>query len=341
MIQVLVYVAIVLLIITVAQLVRVFELASELKGAKSNEVNYKDHRTQGKLIMGFLIAFFAFFIWQVCNYKDMLLPEAASVHGKDLDWLMWFNMWLVIIVFFIINFLLFYFAYKYYSRPDSMATYYPHNNKLEMIWTVVPAIVLAVIIILGLKMWNTITEPASPDAIVIELYAKQFDWTARYAGKDNVLGKSNYKNIAGANALGMDTLDPAGMDDIVVHNELHIPVGKQIEFKIHSRDVIHSAFMPHFRIQMNAVPGMTTSMHMTPSITTADMRKKPYVMDQVKRINEIRAKKGEEPYEFNYILLCNKICGASHSNMQMNVVVDTQEQYDTWLGQQKAFFAKK
>ncbi len=341
MIKLLIYAAIVLLIIAVAQLVRVFELASELKGEKSNEVTYKDHRNQGRMMFAFLIAFMLFFVWQVVKYKDAILPVAASVHGKDLDWLMWFNMGLITIVFVVINFLLFYFSYKYYSRPDSQATYLPHNNKLELIWTVVPAIVLAVIIILGLKMWNTITEPASKDAIVIQLYAKQFDWTARYAGKDSTLGHSNFKLIDGANALGIDTLDPHSMDDIVVHGELHIPVGRQVEFKINSRDVIHSAFMPHFRIQMNAVPGMTTSMHMTPSITTEEMRKRPEVIAQVKMINEIRAKKGEDPYEFNFLLLCNKICGASHSNMQMNVVVDTPEQYEAWLAKQKPFLAKK
>ncbi|MBI2269152.1 MAG: cytochrome c oxidase subunit II [Bacteroidetes bacterium] len=340
MIKLLVYVAIVLLIITIAQLVRVFELAAELKGSKNNEVTYKDHRNQGRMMFGFLFLFMAFCLWQCVKYKDSILPESASVHGVDLDWLMWFNMSFIGIVFVILNILLFYFTYKYYSRPDQQATYYPHNNKLELIWTIVPAAALAVIIILGIKMWNTITEPAANDAIIIELYAKQFDWSARYAGKDNQLGHSSYKNIGGANALGMDTLDAKGMDDIIVRNELHIPLGKQVEFKINSRDVIHSAFMPHFRIQMNAVPGMVTSMHMTPSITTEEMRKRPEVIDQMKRINNLRAKNGLDPYEFNYILLCNKICGASHYNMQMNVVVDTPDQYEIWLAKQKPFLAK-
>ncbi len=341
MITLLVYAAIVLLIVTVAQLVRVFELASDLKGGRSNEVTYRDHRNQGRMMFAFLIAFMSFFVWQIVEYKGYILPEAASVHGKEIDWLMWFNMGLITIVFVIVNILLFYFAYKYYSRPDSKAVFLAHNNRLEMVWTVVPAVVLAVIIVLGLRLWNTITSDASDKAIVIELYAKQFDWTARYSGKDNKLGHSNYKLIDGANAVGMDSLDPSGADDFVVHNELHIPVGKEVEFKIRSRDVIHSAFMPHFRIQMNAVPGMTTSMSMTPTITTEEMRKNKDVVRQVKEVNEIRASKGEDPYEFNFLLMCNKICGASHSNMQMTVVVDTQEQYDAWVAKQKPFFAKK
>lgn len=339
MIKLLVYLAIALLIITIAQLVRVFELTSELKGSKNNDATYKDFRNQGRMMFAFLFAFLGFCLWQCVKYKDSLLPISASVHGADIDWLMWFNMSMIGIVFVVVNFLLFYFTHKYYSRPDSKAVFYPHNNKLELIWTIVPAAALAVIIILGLRMWDTIVAPAGKDAIVIQLYAKQFDWSARYAGKDNVLGKSNYKNIEGANALGLDTVDAAGMDDIVVRNELHIPVGKQVDFKINSRDVIHSAFMPHFRIQMNAVPGMTTSMQMTPSITTADMRKREEVINQVKMINDLRAKKGLDEHEFNYVLLCNKICGASHYNMQMNIVVDTPEDYEAWLAKQKPFFA--
>ena len=340
MINLLIYVSIALLIIAVAQLVRVFELSSELKETKSNDATFKDYRTQARLMFGFLIAFMLFCFWLVMKYKGSILPAPASDNGQGIAKLMWLNMSLIGVVFVIINILLFYFTYKYYSRPKTEATYFPHDNKLEMIWTIVPAVVLAFIIILGLRMWGKITAPAEKDAIVIELYAKQFDWTARYAGKDNVLGHSNYKLIEGSNALGMDTLDPKGADDIIVHNELHIPVGKQVEFKINSRDVIHSAFMPHFRSQMNAVPGMTTSMHFTPTITTEEMRKRADVKEQMRRINKARSENGEEPYEFNFVLLCNKICGASHYNMQMNIVVDTPEQYQEWLSKQKPYLAK-
>ena len=341
MVNLLIYLAVALLIIALAQLVRLSEVSAALKGSKENEHNYKDYRVNARLLFLFLGAFLSFCLWCVLKYKDAILPQAASEHGKGIASLMWLNMSLITVVFIGVNILLFYFAYKYHSRPETKATYYAHDNKLEMIWTIVPAAVLCVIIILGLRMWNTITEPAQKDAIVVELYAKQFDWTARYAGKDNILGHSNYKLIEGANALGLDSLDPRGADDIVVHNEIHIPVGKQVEFKIHSRDVIHSAFMPHFRVQMNAVPGMTTSMHFTPLYTTAEMRKKEDVIKQNALINAARAKKGEEPYEFNYVLLCNKICGASHYNMQLTIVVDTPADYAAWLAKQKPFFAQK
>jgi cytochrome c oxidase subunit 2 len=206
-----------------------------------------------------------------------------------------------------------------------------------MAWTIVPAVVLAGIIIFGLKYWNEITDRSvDPNKVTIELYSKQFDWTARYAGKDKVLGLTDYRQIDGGNSVGMDTLDAAGFDDIIVKNEFHIPVNREIEFKMRSRDVIHSAYMPHFRAQMNCVPGMITEFRFTPNKTTAEMRKDPYVIQLMAGINEARAKKGQEAVEFDYILLCNKICGVSHFNMQMNIVVESEKDYNAWLEKQKA-----
>lgn len=341
MIKFLVYVAIILAVFAIGYLVRVFELASSIKGNKPHEITDKDNRLMSRIMLTFLIAFFAFTIWNLQTYAPLMLPESASEHGVGLDWLFNFNWAIIFFVFTITQALLFYFSYKYYGRKGNTATYLAHNNKLEMIWTVIPAIVLAVIIIFGLKAWNKITAPASENAIVIQLYGKQFDWTARYAGKDNILGASNYKKITDENALGMDSTSQEGLDDIIVKNEFHIPVNKEIEFKLNSREVIHSAFMPHFRAQMNTVPGMTTMLHFTPIITTAEMRKKPYVINLMAGINAKREARGEKPEEFNYILLCNKICGNSHYNMQMTIVVDTEEDYNKWLESKKPYFAKK
>lgn len=331
MIKFLVYVAIILTVLAIGYLVRVFELASILKGKKQEEITEKDNRLMSRIMLGFLVAFFIFILWNLQTFGSRLLPEAASIHGVLLDNLFDFNMAIIWIVFIITHILLFVFAYKYYGRKNNVATYLPHNNTLEMIWTVIPAIVLAVIVIYGIKTWNKITEDASPETTVIELYAKQFDWTARYAGKDNKLGAANYKLITGTNETGLDSTSEAGADDIVVKNEFHLPVNKEVEFKFRSRDVIHSAYFPHFRAQMNCVPGMTTMFHFTPTITTAEMRKKPEVITLMQGINEARAKRGEKPVEFDYILLCNKICGNSHYNMQMNIVIETQEEYNKWL----------
>jgi cytochrome c oxidase subunit II len=340
MIKFLVYVAIILTVLAVGYLVRVFELASSLKGKKQEEITEKDNRLMGRIMLGFLFAFFAFVIWQLNSYGWRMLPEAASVHGVELDWLFNFNMAILWFVFVITHILLFYFAYKYYGRKNNRATYFPHDNRLEMIWTVIPAIVLAVIVIYGIKTWNTITAEADPKSQIIEIYGKQFDFTARYAGADNVLGASNYKLITGTNDLGMDSTSKEGMDDVIV-KELHLVVNKEYEFKFRSRDVIHSAYFPHFRAQMNVVPGMTTMLHFTPTITTADMRLKPEVIKQWNDINRLRKERGEKPEEFNYVLVCNKICGNSHYMMQMPIIVETQAEYDAWMKSKKPYFNKE
>jgi cytochrome c oxidase subunit 2 len=285
-------------------------------------------------------------------------------------------------VFFITNTVLFWFAGKYYMRKGRQAFWYPHNNTLEIWWTVVPAVVMIGIIIYGLITWNRIVAPAHPDTLVMELYAKQFDWTARYPGKDGRLGATDYRLINATNPLGIVTTTAVkirleeiakekteieaklakevlpedkqaelyervehlertatrivhlrtimeqdiaangassqylhGSDDIVT-KEFHLPVRKEVSMVIRSRDVIHSMFLPHLRAQMNAVPGMTTTFRMTPTITTDSMR--TVLNDPA----------------FDYILMCNKICGASHYNMQMPLTVEPETAYETWMAGQ-------
>jgi cytochrome c oxidase subunit 2 len=324
MIKLLTYVVVILAVLVIGQILRIFELASELRGVHEEKITDKDNRFNAGLMLAFLIAFFAFCFWQTYSYSDKLLPESASVHGLQLDWLFNFNILIITIVFVITHILLFYFAYKYYFRVGNKASFFAHSNKLEMIWTTIPAIVLSVIIIYGLKTWNNITAPVNEkETRIIELYAKQFDWTARYAGGDNKLGETNYKIITGTNALGVVPEDANSNDDIIVKGEFHIPIGEHVLFKIRSRDVIHSVYMPHFRAQMNAVPGMITQFHFEPRLTTAQMREKT-----------------KNP-KFDYILLCNKICGSAHYNMQMKVVVESRADYDKWLATQKTFGAQQ
>lgn len=338
--KLLVLLAIVLLIIAGHQLLRIIELSRGLKKTKEWQVTDSDNGLHGRLMLFFMILFFGFFFWQVNRWIDRSLPPSASEHGEKIDALWDANMYLITFVFLLTNFFLFYFAFKYRGNTANKAVFFAHSNKLEMVWTIIPAVALAFIIIFGLKYWNEIMDEAKEaDKVTVELYAKQFDWTARYPGKDGKLGETDYRQIAGTNAVGMDTNDVAGNDDILVKNEFHIPVGKEVELLIRSRDVIHSAFLPHFRAQMNAVPGMVTTFKFKPIKTTADMRKDPYVIQMMDGINKQRAKENKEPVEFDYLLLCNKICGASHYNMQMNVVVDSEKDYKEWLAKQKAFKA--
>ena len=441
-------------VIALAQLAKVGQLTSLIRNKREEDISAADTRLNGGLFVAFMVAFYASFIWLIVRYGDYN-PPAASAHGESYDTLMNFNMYIIIAVFFLVNTALFMFANKYRQDPNRKAKFFAHDNRLELIWTVIPSIVLAVIIIYGLRTWNEMTGDASEDALRVEVYSKQFDWTARYPGADGEFGLANYNLITPTNPLGIVTADgvagaleeiegqiealetelahergtllaqieevnaelhaahhhgdhghgdhghdehdnhghddhlglsaerkamlearlhelehmlegpdvvvlsnaaveakegkihrlkrhrqrimevkpfdyeggvaawEAGADDKIMKGEFHLPVGREVEFVFRSRDVIHSAYMPHFRAQMNTVPGVPTRFKMTPTITTDSMR---MVLD--------------DP-DFDYVLLCNKVCGAAHFNMQMKVVVESEESYKNWLESQEEFLADK
>lgn len=341
----LVLIVVVLLAVALWQLTKIFDLTQVGVVVNDSPVaTDNDNKVNGYLMFGFLVFIYLTTIWCLVYYgKFPLIGDSASEHGPQLDNLMVITMLLIFIVQTITQALLHYFAFKYRGRQGQQALYFADSNKLEFIWSVIPAIVLAVLILYGLYAWTNIMfvdEKDEKDAIVIELYAQQFKWEARYSGKDDVLGKANVRYIEGVNNLGVDLSDPNAQDDFT-SSELHIPKGTRVIFKLRSQDVLHSAYMPHFRAQMNCVPGMVTNFSFIPSLTTAEMRENPNMVEKVANINNIRAKKsvdlvakGEpalDPYTFDYLLLCNKICGASHYNMQMKIVVDTPEEYKAWL----------
>ena len=442
-------------VIALAQLAKVGQLTSLIRNKKEEDISDADTRLNGGLFIAFMVAFYAAFIFLIIRYGDYN-PPAASAHGESYDTLMNFNMYIIMAVFFLVNSVLFIFANKYRFDKERKARFFAHDNRLELIWTVIPSIVLAVIIIYGLRTWNEMTGDASDDALRVEVYSKQFDWTARYPGADGEFGLANYNLITPTNPLGIVTQDgvtealteiegqiasleselahergrllaekasieddhhartydhhghghgddhdhaeghgddhdhhgispefkanlearlhevehmlasdqvvvlsnaaaeakedklhrlkrhrqrieevkpfdydggiaawEAGADDKIMKGEFHLPVGREVEFVFRSRDVIHSAYMPHFRAQMNTVPGVPTRFKMTPTITTDSMRT---ILD--------------DP-DFNYVLLCNKVCGAAHFNMQMAVVVETEEEYNAWLETQEEFIAEK
>ncbi|MDD7885591.1 cytochrome c oxidase subunit II [Flavivirga sp. 57AJ16] len=342
-------IVLVFILVAIWQMVKIFDLA-QAKNENSQVATDKDNTMNAYLMMGFLA--FIYIITIVCFVKwgDLpLMSNSASAHGPTIDNLMIISMVIIFIVQTITQFLLHYFAYKYKGEKGKKALFFADNNKLEAIWTIIPVIVLAGLIIYGLNTWiNIMGVDESDDPLVIELYAQQFNWKARYSGADNTLGKANVRliDIDRANILGLDEADPNAQDDVIT-TELHLPVGKPVLFKMRSQDVLHSAYMPHFRAQMNCVPGMITQFGFTPTVTTADMRETAQIKEKVKRINDIRVEKSKpllekgedplEPYDFDYLLLCNKICGKSHYNMQMKIVVETQEEYDAWIKEQKAF----
>lgn len=340
----LVILVLVLLSVALWQLTKIFDLTQVGKDKVNNQVaDDNDNKVNGYLMFGFLGFIYLITIFSFVKYGSFpLMSNAASVHGKEVDNLMWISMILIFVVQTITQALLHYFAYKYRGKKGQVATYFSDNNKLEFIWSSIPAIVLAVLIFFGLYSWTDImfVNEKVEKPIVIEIYAQQFKWTARYSGEDNVLGKANVRLIEGVNALGVDLADKNAQDDIVT-DELHLPKGKRVIFKIRSQDVLHSMYMPHFRAQMNCVPGMVTQFSFIPSVTTSEMRENPDMIEKVANINKIREEKSValvaegktalDPYTFDYLLLCNKICGASHYNMQMKIVVDTPDDYKKWL----------
>ena len=330
MTNLLVVLALVLFIAALVQVMRVIELLSELRKVDVNEVTDRDNDIQGKLFLIVGFGFIVFVIWQIFAWDYLLLPSAASEHGSQIDGLMKFTMGLILAVFFIISPLLFYFVYKYRGNKNKKAFFYSHNDRLEIIWTVIPAIVLTGVIIYGLRTWDKAMNPDTEGVQVVEVYARQFDWHTRYSGSDNKLGRSNYKLWdAVENPLSLDKLDSTGFDDMIT-KELHLVKGRPILLKFRSQDVIHSAYLPHFRVQMNCVPGLTTQFAFTPTKTTEEMRKDPKIVKKYEEINKMRSLEGKDQVEFDYVLLCNKICGGSHYNMQMPVIVETEEAYNNW-----------
>ena len=294
----------------------------------------EDNAKQGKYSLVFMAFFYAIMIYCLIFMNVLMLPESASIEGEHDDILFNVTFWLIGIVQFIMQFIIFFFTFKYKGNKDRKAKFYADSHKLELIWTITPAIVLVFLIGYGLWQWNDIMDLSDEkDAIVIEVYSQQFRWDARYAGEDNTLGLGNVNYIKGINTLGVDMNDINSQDDKQV-TELYLPKGRKIHFKFRSQDVLHSAYMPHFRAQMNCVPGMVTEFGFTPKYTTEEMRLKLEVIEKTNGINKIRKAKGEEPYEFDYLLLCNKICGASHYNMQMKITVVEQDEYDKWIAQQ-------
>ena len=398
-------IAVALFFIALVQLMKIYDLAAKVRGAKSQEkITRGENMLMANLMLVFMVAFFGFIVWLIAKYgANAGLFKAASKHGEEIDELLMINWYVILPVFFLTNSLLFIFSWKYYHREERKALYYPHNNKLELVWTVLPAIALAVIIVFGIRTWNSIMYN-NEQGQVVEVYAYQFGWLVRYAGVDNQLGEANYKLVSSTNPLGVitdksiqdtyeeidkkvlnidqdlkvkrnangDLLIPKSKadkkleelerlkrrkyrieaaidkgesnstaystsDDDVVVQELHLVKDQPYTFIFRSKDVIHCPWLPHFRAQINAVPGMETSFKLTPTITTKEMRMMPEVQEHYKNINEIhnerkrRIGEEEEKVLFDYVLLCNKICGAGHSNMQLKVIVETQNEFENWI----------
>lgn len=380
--NILLLLVILLTIFTCFRLMKVFDLAAKLRGREPYEISETENNINALLMLFSVVGLSSMFFYLNSNFYDpsTFLPN-ASKHGIEVDKLLKINFIVISIAFLLCQVLLSWFAYKYRYNKKRRATHFAHSTKLELIWTILPAVVLVFLIGKGLIVWNLQMWPENdPNKLTIEIYSRQFDWTARFAGDDKTLGDANFTMIADDNILGVitpetidkqlvkcqkdlkeldsllkysfpnekkykdlkkarrrknfqiqrviefknkskDTEYKTGYDDVVLQQEIHIPVDRTIELMFRSQDVIHSAYFPHFRVQMYTVPGVQTKFTFVPIVTTAAMR----------------AKLGKPT--FDYILYCNNICGAAHFNMQMKIVVDTPEDYAKWMKEQKTFRA--
>jgi cytochrome c oxidase subunit II len=307
-----------LILVILYQIFRVSSLVGIAKGEKNDRTSPGNSIHAALFIVFMVVSLVAFFWYSFAHFDGYTLP-IASEHGKETDKLFWITMAITVIAFTIISIVMFVFIYQYRYNPNRKAKFYPDNHYLELAWTIIPAIVLAVLIFTGLNAWTEITGPASKDAEVIELVGQQFAWTARYPGvKDKALGKVNFKLIDAINEFGLDLADKNSFDDFK-SLELHIPKGKEVLLKIRAKDVLHSVFLPHFRVKMDAVPGMPTQFKFIATKTTEEMR------TETRNPN------------FNYELACTEICGRGHFSMKMSVVVEEEEAFERWKASQEAW----
>lgn len=309
---------VVMIFVLIFQIAKASEYVSILKGEERSK--RQTNRINGFLLVGFLI-FGLIGVWW-CNdlfYKKTLFPQgAASFEGESIDLMMWITIIVCGVIFVITQVLLFWFAFKYQESDKRKAYFFPHDNKLELLWTVVPAIVLTVLVVFGLKYWFKFTSDAPKDSQIVEVTGHQFGWEFRYPGKDGILGKKNYKLTNGAknNPLGVDWADETSHDDI--HSQpMHLVVNKPVKLVINSQDVIHDVGLVHFRMKMDAVPGIPTTLWFTPKYTTEEMKKRT----------------GNE--NFVYELSCDQMCGKGHFSMRGVIIVETQKEFDNWMATQK------
>ena len=313
MTQILLIAIIVMIFVVIFQISKASEYVSVLKGEE--KARKQNNKINAFLLVAFLILGLIGCWW--CNdlyYGKTLFPQgAASELGEKIDLMLYITIAVTGVVFFITQILLFWFSFKYQERDDRKPYYFPHNTKLELLWTTVPAIFLTVLVVFGLKYWFKITGEAPKDSVLVEITGHQFGWEFRYPGPDKILGRKDYRLTKGANNLGVDFSDPASMDDMHVPATVHIPVGRPVKFVINAQDVIHDVGLPHFRLKMDAVPGIPTTLWFTPLYTTEEMK--------VRTGNP----------NFVYEIACDQMCGKGHFSMRGVIIVETEEEYRRYL----------
>lgn len=332
------FVVIVLLFVVLVLIARASELSTQLR---SKEYDYTNQsKINGYLLMAFLVLMFAGSAFSFKELMPAMLPKAASIHGVETDKLFNVTMIIIGVVFVLTQIALFFFAFAYNESRNKKAYFYTHNNTLEVVWTVIPTIVLAGLIVMGLVQWFAIFNPDARDTknmMVIEATAKQFNWMVRYSGKDGKFGERiiDSEHISPTNELGINWDDKNSHDDFMA-DKMYLVKNKPVLMKLGAQDVLHSFYLPHFRVKMDCVPGIPTEFYFTPTMTTEEMRA---YLSELPWWQTLNPETGEARWKgFKYELACAELCGKSHYGMQKEVVVVTQAEYDEWLKGQTAMY---
>ncbi len=334
---------VVLLGVILVQLGKVSELSAKIRGEE--EVALQKNNRTGFYMVVFMVVFLVFCVVSGYVYKDRMLgygPHAsASSHGADLDSIFNVTLFFTGIVFILTHIALFWFSYKYREDKNRVATFFPHSTKLEVIWTVIPTFVLIFLVVRGLIIWNDVMADIEPgeDHIEIEATGYQFAWDIRYPGADGKLGTKNFRLIKpGVNQLGQDWTDTKNIDDFLP-DKIVLPVGKKVRVRITSKDVLHNFYLPHFRVKMDAVPGLPTHFIFTPKTTTAEYRKRLKDYPEYQVPADPTEPDGPQRWEeFNFELACAELCGSGHYSMRRIVEIVSEEEYEQWASEQKSYY---
>ncbi len=336
---------IVLLLLAIVVLLSILNDKANALSENDPEATDRKYKRVATWLMVFNIVFLVACFWSAYDFKNYMLGygphTAASEHGPEIDSLFNITLFFTTLIFVLTTFALFWFSYKYRHRRGHRASNLAHNTKLEIIWTALPALVLTVLVVKGIVAWNNITADVDPSEqyLEIDVTGQQFLWNIRYPGKDGHLGAKDFRLIKpGVNELGQDWRDKRNLDDFMA-DEIVIPKGRKVKFRIYAKDVLHSFFLPHFRAKMDAVPGLPTYFVVTPTTTTEEYRQRLSNYPEYQVPSDPEDPNSPPLWKaFNYELACAELCGIGHYSMRRVVRVVEPEEFEAWYNKQKSYY---